>query len=179
MNLLKRLEDIALSNHDIIRLLNGKVNIILYPDIHKYENIDQLLEPYDCCIILYQSNPRYRYGHWCALIKKLDSIEFYNPYGGDKTGLPDATLKMIDPEFRAKSHQLLPYLKRLMYKSPYELHYNEYKFQRKGFDIKTCGRHCVVRVLCKDINIYQYKNLLDKLCEKYDTDYDGIVTMLT
>lgn len=172
-NDIKLKEDIALSNFDILKLLHNKVNIILYPDLHKYENIDQLLDPYDCCIILYESKPRY--GHWIALIKKNDSIEFFNPYGG----LPDASLKLIDPEFRAQSNQLLPYLKRLMYKSPYELNYNEFQFQRKGFDIKTCGRHCTVRVMCKVINIYQYKDLLDKLCEKYHTDYDGVVTILT
>lgn len=172
-SIIERLEDIALSNHDILKLLDNKVNIVLYPDLHKYISIDQILYPYDCCIILYEAKPKY--GHWIALIKKGDVIEFFNPYGG----LPDASLKLIDPVFRVKSHQLLPHLKMLMFKSSYELNYNEFQFQGKGFDIKTCGRHCVVRVLCKDINIYQYKNLLDQLCKITRTDYDGIVTILT
>src|SRR5690606_21496962 len=118
--MLSRLKDIALSNHDITKLLDGQVNIILYPDLHKYTSIDQLLSPYDACILLYESKPNY--GHWCALIKHGDSIEFFNPYGG----LPDASLKLINPEFRIESNQVLPYLKILMFKSPYELKYNEF-----------------------------------------------------
>lgn len=171
--MLSRLKNIALSNHDITKLLDGQVNIILYPDLHKYTSIDQLLSPYDACILLYESKPDY--GHWCALIKHGDSIEFFNPYGG----LPDASLKLINPEFRIESNQVLPYLKILMFKSPYELNYNEFRFQKKGYNIKTCGRHCVVRVLCKNMNIYQYKDLLDELRKLFRTDYDGVVTILT
>lgn len=173
---LKYYENIALSNHDILRLLNNKCNIILYPDLHKYQSIDQLVDPYNCCIILYaaQIKPS-MYGHWCALIKRANSIEFFNPYGG----IPDCCLGQIDPKVRMKSNQLLPYLMMLMEDSPYELHYNEFQFQKKGYDIKTCGQHCCVRVFCKDMNIYQYKQLLDKLCKKLKTNYDGVVTILT
>jgi hypothetical protein len=175
-DIIKRLEDVALSNHDILKLLDNKVNIILYPDLHKYSSIDEILSPFDCCIILYEAKLKpHAYGHWCAIIKRGDIIEFFNPYGG----LPDASLKLIDPIIRLKSNQFWPYLKMLMFKSPYELHYNEFQFQRKNNHVKSCGRHCVFRVMCRDINIYQYKYLLDQLCQKYDTDYDGVVTMLT
>ena len=171
--MLSRLKDIALSNNDITKLLNGQVNIVLYPDLHKYTSINQLLDPFNSCIILYESKPNY--GHWCSLTKSDDAIEFFNPYGG----LPDASLELINPKFRAESNQLIPYLKMLMYDSPYELNYNEFRFQKKGYNIKTCGRHCVVRVLCKDMNIYQYKDFLDELRKHFNTDYDGVVTILT
>jgi hypothetical protein len=177
MSSLKRLEDIALSNYDIMRLLNKKVKIVLYPDLHKYKSIDSLVYPYDCCILLYESKKNY--GHWTAIIKRDNAIEFFNSYGGDRDGLPDASLKLINPAFRIISNQIFPYLRALMYNSNYELHYNEFTFQKKGHDIRTCGRHCVVRCLCKNMNIYQYKELLDKLCKYFNTDYDGVVTILT
>jgi hypothetical protein len=174
MKNIKYFENIALSNHDILRLLNNKCNIILYPDLYKYKDINEILNPYNCCIILYEA--RQNYGHWCALIKtNNESIEFFNPYGG----FPDKSLDHISMKFRIKSNQFLPYLSMLMYKSTYNLYYNEYQFQIKDYDIKTCGRHCVVRALCKDLNIYEYKDLLDKLCKKMRTNYDGIVTILT
>jgi hypothetical protein len=174
---LERLKDIALSNHDITKLLQGKVNIILYPDIHKYTSIDQLLDNHDACIILYESKPNY--GHWTALTRHGDKIEFFNSYGGDKTGLPDASLGLINPKFREKSNQVIPHLKMLMFKSPYELNYNEFQFQKKDYNVKTCGRHCVVRCFYKNMNIYEYKDYLDNLCNHFDTDYDGIVTIMT
>lgn len=176
-NIIEGLESISLSDNDIRKLLDDKVNIILYPDLHKYHSIDQLLDPYGCCIILYvhKVRPSY-YGHWCALIKTDDkSIEFFNPYGG----LPDESLKKLNANFRADTNQLVPYLKELMYDSNYDLHYNEFQFQRKGYDINTCGRHCVVRVFYKILNIYEYKKLLDRACKMTNTDYDGLVTLLT
>jgi hypothetical protein len=171
--MLARLKDIALSNSDIIKLLDGKTSIVLYPDLHKYSSIDELLGEYQNCIVLYES--RKGYGHWTAMIKKGDAIEFFNSYGGEV----DASLELINPEFRVKSNQVEPYLKMLMYDSPYELNYNEFRFQKKGRNIRTCGRHCIVRVLCRDMNIYQYKDFLDQLCDLFGTDYDGIVTILT
>lgn len=174
---LKRLEDIALSNYDIMRLLNNKVNIVLYPDLHKYKSIDQLLSPYGCCILLYEAKKDY--GHWTAILKNNNAIEFFNSYGGDSAGIPDYSLILINPQFRIISNQIFPYLTKLMYASPYQLNYNEFQFQEHAEDIRTCGRHCVVRCLCKNMNIYQYKELLDKLCNRFNTDYDGVVTILT
>lgn len=172
----KKIEmNIALSNHDILNLLNNNCRIILYPDIHNYNSIDQILDPYDCCIILYESMPKY--GHWCALIKTDENnIEYFNPYGG----FPDNSLDYISNEFRKQSNQFYPYLSNLMYKSDYNINFNEFPFQQKKNDIKTCGRHCVVRVFCKSINIYQYKDILDKLCKKFKlNNYDEFVTLIT
>lgn len=174
MKSLKYYKNIALSNRDILKLLDNKSNIILYPDIHKYINIDQLIQPYGSCIILYEAKPHY--GHWCALLKTNDTdIEFFNPYGG----IVDDSLDNIPLDFRVKTNQVFPYLSYLMYKSKYNLFYNEFRFQKKGFDIKTCGRHCVVRVLRSNLNIYDYKKFIDELCILFNTDYDGVVTLLT
>jgi hypothetical protein len=174
---LERLEDIALSNYDIMDLLNNKVKIVLYPNLHKYKSIDELLSPFGIVILLYEAKKNY--GHWTAIIKTNNAIEFFNSYGGDNSGLPDATLDMIDPEFRVISNQIFPYLTKLMYNSPYQLNYNEFRFQKKGQSIRTCGRHCVIRCLCKNMDIYKYKDFLDKLCNYFRMDYDGIVTILT
>jgi len=171
---LKYYEDIALSNTDITDLLNGKVNIVLYPDLHKYDNIDQVLGPYKACILLFEAKPNY--GHWCAIFKeKPNTLSFFNPYGG----YPDDSLKYIPYHFALESNQALPYLSALMYNSPYKLTYNEFQFQKKKKGIKTCGRHCVFRLLNRDLNLYQYKDLLDIGCEIYNTDYDGVVTIMT
>lgn len=171
---IKDYENIALSNFDILNLLNNKCNIVLYPEMYKYKSIDQLINPYNCCIILYEAKENY--GHWCALIKtNKNEIEFFDPYGGD----PDNSLDHISKQFKKSSNQFFPYLSKLMYNSPYNLNYNEFQFQKKDSDIKTCGRHSVVRCLCKNLDIYQYKELLDKLCKILKCDYDELVTILT
>lgn len=171
---LKYYEDIALSNYDIIKLLKGRVNIVLYPDLHKYTNIDEVLGKYDACILLFEA--KVNYGHWCAIFKINDNeIEFFNPYGG----YPDDSLRYIPYHFAKVSNQLVPYLSLLLLDCPYELYYNEFGFQRHSKSVKTCGRHCVFRVMNRHMNIYEYKRLLDKLCMKHKTDYDGVVTLMT
>lgn len=171
--ILKRYENIALSNEDILNLLDGKTNIIMYPDLYKYSNIDEILYPYDSCVLLFAAKKNY--GHWTAIIKRDNELEFFNSYGG----WPDDSLKHIPYHYAIVSNQNIPYLSFLMYCSKYDLFYNEFQFQKKNKDIKTCGRHCVVRVFNKDMDIYQYKNYLDKLCLNMKTDYDGVVTYLT
>jgi hypothetical protein len=172
-------EDIALSDKAILDLLDGHVNIVLYPNLYKYSNIDEVLGPYEACILLYEAKPKY--GHWCALIKiDNNTIEFFDPYGTASTGgWPDDNLNMIPPDFAKLTNQETPYLSLLMMRSPYNLSYNEFQFQKRIKDVRTCGRHCVFRVMNKDMSLYEYKDFMDDLCNEFDTDYDGVVTIFT
>ena len=172
--MLARLEDIALSNKDILELLNRQCSIILYPDLHKYKTIDDVLGPHEACIILFESKPKY--GHWCA-VWKLDknTCSFFNPYGG----YPDDSLIYIDDWFRRKSNQQFPYLSQLLLDSPYDLTYNEYQYQARASNIKTCGRHCVVRLFNRSLTDSQYHNYINRNIKKHNATADQIVTLLT
>lgn len=170
---LRYYEDIALSNYDILKKLNGKTNIILYPDLHKYHNIDEILEPYGVCVLLFESKKNY--GHWCCILKIDNTIEFFNPYGG----YPDDTLKFIPLDFRKISYQIFPYLSILLYDSPYNLTYNEFPLQKHKSNIRTCGRHCICRIMYRDLNLYEYIDMLNYYKNKYAIDYDKIVTLIT
>ncbi len=159
-------QDYPLSNYDIKNLLDNNIKIVLYSELNKYANIDELLYPFNAFILLIETRPRY--GHWVSVIKINDSdIEFFNSYGG----YPDYTLNKMSDNF--------PYLSMLLYKCDYNLFYNEFAFQKHDSDVKTCGRHSVCRVMYKNLDIYEYKQILDKLCNKYKCDYDTIVTIIT
>jgi hypothetical protein len=171
---LKQYEDIALSNHDVYNLLGGKVNIVLYPDLHNYNTLDQILGPFGACVLLFEAKPKY--GHWVCIFKlNPTEVEFFNPYGG----FPDDSLLSINKMYRKKSGQEKPLLSELLINSPYRLTYNEFAFQSKSPDVRTCGRHCVVRLLKRDLELYKYVEFLNKLCKLWKTDYDGVVTYLT
>lgn len=171
---LKYYEKQALSDKDISRMLDHKVKIELYPNLHKYTNIDQLLGPYGSCVLLFESKPKY--GHWCCIFKVNDRlIEFFNPY----SGWPDDSLLKINIDFRKASNQLIPKLSQLMVNSPYELSYNEYQFQEYNPDIRTCGRHCVVRLIKRDLFLDEYVEYLNNIGKKYNINDDQIVTLMT
>lgn len=173
-NILKQYEDIALSDKQVLKLIDGKANLILYPNIHKYKNIDEILYPYGACIILFEAKPRY--GHWCCIFKINNKLlEFFNPYGG----YPDDSLEYIPIDFRLKSYQFYPYLSILMYNSPYELSYNEYKFQKHGNDIKTCGRWCAIRLIFRNLSLDEFYHLIKYLKDLLNITSDELVTLLT
>ena len=178
-NIIKKYEDIALSDKEVLKLVDGKCNVILYPDLHKYQSIDQVLDPYGSCLLLFaaQVKPNY-YGHWCCINRvenNNNKIEFFNPYGG----YPDDSLNYISGEIRRESNQDLPYLSELLLKSPYDLSYNQYKFQKHSDHIKSCGRWCALRILLKNLSLIEFNNLIKKLTKKFKLTNDQLVTILT
>lgn len=173
MDILNRYENIALSNLDLIRMLDGKANIIIYPNLINYQSIDDVLGPYGACFLLFETRPKY--GHWVCLFKRGNIIEFFNSYGG----YPDDSAQYIPLHYRIISGQAFPILSLLLLNSPYELEYNEFKFQRHNKNIKTCGRWAVVRLLLRELDIYQFKKFIDDLKKETGLTRDKIVTLLT
>lgn len=170
MDIIDKYKDIALSNMELFKLF-PKANIILYPDMHKYNHVNELLGPNGCCFILYEWKENY--GHWCCLFilndGYYDTLEFFDPYGA----FPDSELAHVPLQFRKKSNQLYPKLAQLMHDSDYELTYNEHKFQKQQKDIKTCGRWCAVRMMCSHLSLKEFKNLFKR------ADGDDLVTLIT
>lgn len=175
---LNKYADVALSDTEVLKLINGRANLILYPNLYKYQTIDEVLGKYGACIILYEAVPRY--GHWCCIFKVNDKLlEYFNPYGGFHEGIPDESLKHIPMDFRLKTKQFYPYLSILMYESPYQLSYNEHQFQKHGSNIKTCGRWCALRIVFKNYSLGQFYDLIESLKQKFNISSDQVATLLT
>lgn len=170
--ILNKYKNIALSDKQVLELVNGRANIILYPDLHLYENLDDILYPYDCCFLLYEAKPHY--GHWCCLLKTHDErgplIEFFDSYGG----FVDSQRKYIPELFRKMSNQDVPHLSYLLLKSPYELSYNQYRFQKMKPGIKDCGRWCALRIILRDMPLDQFAKLFNN---KYSDDLATLLTL--
>lgn len=180
LNKINKLMDYSLSDSDVLALINNQANLILYPQLHTYNNIDDILGPFGACILLYESKPNY--GHWCAIFKVTNNeLEFFNSYG-DATpheGLPDGTLKFIPEDFRKVSNQDHTYLAKLMVDSPYNLSYNQYKFQSEGPNIKTCGRHVATRLNLRHLSLDEYYRLIKKYCKELNLTSDQVVSYFT
>jgi hypothetical protein len=173
---LEEYQKVSLSNEDIRTLLNGQVNILTYPELMKFNDIEDVLGPYNACVILYMNKKNY--GHWCCLFKTKDGrISFFDPYGGNN--LPDEELKQIPEHFREESGQTYPHLTWLLYKSGYPVEYNDHRYQKLQQDVNTCGRHCIVRLRNKDLNSDQYYQMMKHESQELGMDYDELVTAMT
>jgi len=170
---LKKLQKMPTSSHYLKELLGGKVKILPYPELVKYETIEELLSPYGMVIILYLQKDNY--GHWTTIFYQgKNRIEHFDSYGY----FPDDELNFkMDPYFRKVNNMEYPLLSLLLYEAfdRYDMTFNEHKFQQKSKDISTCGRHCVVRLQNRHLTLEKYKDLM------YSTNYtpDELVTIMT
>lgn len=171
---ISQLRSEALSTSDVYELMGGKTKILTYPLLKQYTNINSLLNPYDNCIILYLTKEKF--GHYCCVAKRNGKICFFDSYGGNKK--PDEQLDSINPHFRLKSNQDYPYLTKLLYEAKEPVEYNEYQYQAKGPSIATCGRHCITFIK-SGLDIDKYNKYINKLANKYNMNYDDLVSFLT
>jgi hypothetical protein len=153
----KKVVSYALSDGDIKQMLGEDISVIAYPQLEHMDDIDQCFDRKGRCIVLYlRDSPTS--GHWICLIRRHDSIEFFDPYGEapeeQKQGLSRSRLEALDME--------QPFLTALMKKKGIPVHYNTHPFQKLRNDIATCGRHCVVRLAYKSLPIEKYAAMIRK-----------------
>lgn len=154
--------DYSLSNKEITRLLNNKVKIITHDKIKKYNNINDLLGKNNKCVILYRNS--LNYGHWCCLFKNKKGINFFDSYGNK----PDEILKFVPNDVNEELKQDHKKLLQLLYKSKYNICFNQYKLQKLEKYINTCGRWVVFRLLNSDLTEDEFKDLFKN--RKYSPD---------
>jgi hypothetical protein len=148
--------DYSLSSKDIKDFLGGKIRIIVYRELSKFQDIDQLLDPYDGCIILYETE--YSYGHWVLLMRTRWGIEFFDSYGVKI----DDQIKNIRENYRDIKGQLFPHLTMMILNSGrYNIISNAVQLQKKSANIQTCGRWCIFRYLNRHSDLKSFIKLFE------------------
>lgn len=159
--------DVPLSGKNIIQLVKeytGKVpNVLTYKDINNYSNIDDLLIN-DMCVILYEQMPGI--GHWTCIFKEGNEIEHFDSYGYP----PDDELNFNNEDINILLGQGAPVLCKLLAISPYDIRYNNFKYQ--GKDSSTCGRWCILRLIFKKYDEYKFKKIMK------DMDDEAIIKLI-
>jgi hypothetical protein len=163
--------DYALSDSDIKNILGNNVKIINYCDIYNYNSVDDLLDPYDFVIILYEMKPNF--GHWCLFFKRDNkTCEFFDSYGVKV----DDELDFVDKEYKNQLCENYKFLSYLIYKSKYQLQYNPFLFQKYHKNISTCGRWCIFRYLFKSLTINKFNKMINGLTKSFKMSNDELVT---
>jgi len=147
-------------------------SLMVYGDLSKYNSIEELLpEDKSCCIILYQDSPNK--GHWVVIVRDKDEYLYFDSYGNKI----DDPLNWVDVGIRKELNQLTPYLSELLKNKPHK--YNNKRYQKLNPEVATCGRHCIFFTLnnrMNDLDLQNYKKLMEELKKKMNLDYDEIVS---
>jgi hypothetical protein len=161
------------SDGDIRALTENKVNIVPYPQLAQYNDIDDVLGVHGAAILLYET--KQSYGHWVALFRvpdRQDTLEVFDSYGMDI----DSELLLIPDHYREVSNQNRPHLSYLIQNSHYKnVIHNNVRLQRFAKDQNTCGRWCGLRVALKDIPLQRFQQLF--LHQRQTPDW--LVTIMT
>jgi hypothetical protein len=160
---------------DVIKKYLPYAKILKYNQLGYVNNIEDILpSEKSYCIILYENKPNN--GHWVGIMRINNNIEYFDSYGN----MPDIPLSWITE----KENYLLgqkPFLTKLFEKTPLDVYYNDFRYQKENNDVNTCGRHVVFRVLCMLKNFYdlkQYCNFIKGLKWKSEESYDDIVSYM-
>jgi len=175
-NLLESLKGYALSDLDLQHILNPDTKIHKYTDLYTIKHIDELFDSLGRCILLYLTENE-NTGHWVALIKKGNTLEFFDPYG-----YPPDTQNInlnIPDENNERFGQNYPKLLELVKKAGYKLRFNNKPLQKEDYSVATCGRHTAARLLFYKLSLEQYHELMEKLEKGIIDDADDVVTKLT
>ena len=170
---LKQIIQDPMGSDDIIHYFpNAKITT--YADLHKYKSIKQLLPAQeDFVFILYEDSPRT--GHWVCLTRDIhNSINYFDSYGGKV----DDPLTWSTPAERKQLKMCVPYLSKLLDKTPEPVFWNDEDYQRDGFNINTCGRHCcyyILNMLYHDMSLLDYHKHITALKKKHKMTYDEVV----
>lgn len=163
----------SLSGKDMLEGCGGESKIVVYPDLYKYEDLDELLEPHGAIFLLYEFKKNY--GHWTLLFKQGDTIEHFDSYNYK----PDKEFSFIPNYFRKVNKMMYPQLTKMLYDSGKDIHYNNFELQSQGENIATCGRWCLLRLRFKHMNIDEFYDMMKYLQEKTGLSLDEIVYHLT
>lgn len=142
----------------------GDGKIVKYSELKDYHNINELLpNDKDFRIILVES--KYNQGHWTAVMKYGNIIEWFNSYGT----MPEYDFKFI-PNFTkhllGQGGNALTKLLKTKGKDQ-KLYYNKKKLQVIDDNVNTCGRWVTARILAMLVG-YELDDFIKKVEDKME-----------
>lgn len=162
--LLKDSERIFLSGANIHQITKGACNPLAYHALEHITSIEQLFDKHDAVMLLYETDENI--GHWTCLIRHSSTeLEFFDPYGLKI----DEELSQADYNRRLHDGKIVPHLTHLIEQSGYTVKSNTVRLQKTFKDVNTCGRHCALRVLLRDLPIKEYNKMFTS-ADHYNPD---------
>lgn len=163
----------ALRESDLRRIMGTSTHIVPYRHLARIRTIHDLFGNRAFVVILFEVE-RNR-GHWTLLIRRPQSIEFFDSYGF----VPDDELHLIPAHYRIQNYQQYPHLLQILYQSGMPIEYSPYHFQSFGEGVNTCGRWCILRWILAGYDIDDFAAIVFRLASQTHLPLDDLVTQIT
>lgn len=150
-----------LSDSDMRQLLGKGLPIITNRQLPSVQSADELFDAQGRCVLLYTPDDP-NSGHWVCLIRRPESIYFWDPYG-ERPDIPEDL------------GSAPPVLTHLLQESGVPVFYNTHQYQSQRGDVATCGRWCAARLHYKDMSEKEFQSVI----KKFKGSGDDFVSALT
>lgn len=162
-----------LSDADLKHILGTDLKLVKYSELANQASLDALLpKAKDYCIILIEEEMDS--GHWVALLKYDNTVEFFDPYGNKW----DTELSWIPKEKRQQLGETQKYLSGLLERSNLKRIYSPFHFEKQGKTINTCGSHCahrIYRLKYNDMDLHDYSCYMSNAEGRFQANADEVV----
>jgi hypothetical protein len=136
-------------------------NTIVYSDLSKYNNINQLLPDDKSYKIILIETTGHNVGHWTTVMRYSDTIESFDSYGSGKL---ENEFKFIPKNIRQMLGETTNYLQELLKNAKrdgFQIVYNRDRLQADHDGVNTCGRWCILRILMMKEMGYSLKDFCE------------------
>lgn len=134
------------SRNDLMYMLGNKCRIITYDELSNFNSFSELMDPYQCCILLYPNHDDPEVGHWCCcfIMPGTNIVQYFDSYGA----YIDEPVGEFNKDAVHERKRIEPKLLELLASSPYadNVWWNETIFQSEDKATTTCGLWTVVRL---------------------------------
>jgi hypothetical protein len=152
-------ESVPLSDDDLRTLLGRNLAIMRYPDLQRAEHVEDVLDDEGRALILYLIDSP-NSGHWqCVYTTGPKHLAFFDSYGMRPDKAFGWTTDEEEQALGQTRHELTRLLKDAVARG-WDVKYNTHCYQSKVGDIATCGRHCAVRIMLRDLSAIDYFQLV-------------------
>jgi hypothetical protein len=149
------------SKRDLLYMLDNKVKIVTYEELDNYKTLEELLEPWQAVIILYENHENAEIGHWVTIFKMPGAnnkmLEYFDSYGS----FVDQPVSEWNKQAKRlhEPNRIEPKLIELILESPYKdnVEWNEQEFQSSEIAVDTCGLWAVIRLKNNILNENGFK----------------------
>lgn len=165
-----------LDDKELRAVLGRNAKIVPYHKLSQYRSIDELLpKPKDAAVLLYENRPMD--GHWVGISKNNGEISFFDPYG-----------EVIDKQLQYSKYSKERVvgegdtsLRNLLSTSKLPVYFNDYKYQRDGTGVNTCGRHVSNFIHYNQnegLDLEDYNEMMMKAQKQTGLPYDELIAKM-
>jgi len=170
-----------LTDQDLNRFGITPDHIIKYSDFENVTDIEEIL-PEDKSFKIILIEYKYNTGHWVTIMRYGNTLEYFNSFGLIPSKDDFTDNDVLNEELDQEHLFLNNLLGKEMNEDDFaNIIYNKVKFQSSKEDINTCGRHCILRILCMlyyDMDLAEYIKFMKDSKKKSELTYDELVSVI-